>query len=107
MHYPPSSSIPFFLINPHRFFIHSFLSSFMADPHDFVSDLQAYSPSRVFRNNFIGDESPMVYFHQASSSSARLVFRVGSDYHKRHCFGSHHRKELYQPLLGKKQIPLQ
>ncbi|KAJ0651815.1 hypothetical protein HanOQP8_Chr15g0565151 [Helianthus annuus] len=69
MHYPPSSSIPFFLINPHRFFIHSFLSSFMADPHDFVSDLQAYSPSRVFRNNFIGDESPMVYFHQASSSS--------------------------------------
>ncbi|MFS8027411.1 hypothetical protein Hanom_Chr16g01498371 [Helianthus anomalus] len=41
----------------------------MADPHDFVSDLQAYSPSPVFRNNFIGDESPAVYFQQASSSS--------------------------------------
>ncbi|MFS7968660.1 hypothetical protein Hanom_Chr09g00800241 [Helianthus anomalus] len=41
----------------------------MADPHDFVSDLQAYSPSCVFQNNFIDDESPVVYFHQASSSS--------------------------------------
>ncbi|MFS7904062.1 hypothetical protein Hanom_Chr01g00031521 [Helianthus anomalus] len=41
----------------------------MADPHDLVSDLQTYSPSRVFRNNFISDESPAVYFHQASSSS--------------------------------------
>ncbi|MFS7918854.1 hypothetical protein Hanom_Chr03g00206061 [Helianthus anomalus] len=41
----------------------------MADPHDFVSGLQAYSPSRVFRNNFIGDESPAVYFQQPSSSS--------------------------------------
>ncbi|KAM0064547.1 hypothetical protein Hdeb2414_s0003g00104251 [Helianthus debilis subsp. tardiflorus] len=28
-----------------------------------------YSPSRVFRNNFIGNESPVVYFHQASGSS--------------------------------------
>ncbi|MFS8023618.1 hypothetical protein Hanom_Chr16g01453521 [Helianthus anomalus] len=41
----------------------------MADPHDFVSDIQAYSPSRVFRNNFIDDESPALYFQQASSSS--------------------------------------
>ncbi|MFS8017665.1 hypothetical protein Hanom_Chr15g01383101 [Helianthus anomalus] len=41
----------------------------MTDPLNFVSDLQAYSPSHVFRNNFIGDESPVVYFHQASSSS--------------------------------------
>ncbi|MFS7914174.1 hypothetical protein Hanom_Chr02g00150301 [Helianthus anomalus] len=45
----------------------------MGDPHDFVGDLQAYSPSRVFRNNFIGHESPAVYFHQASSSSGMAM----------------------------------
>ncbi|XP_022031080.1 protein FAR-RED IMPAIRED RESPONSE 1-like [Helianthus annuus] len=31
-----------------------------------MADFQAYSPSRVFRNNFIDDESPAVYFQLAS-----------------------------------------
>ncbi|KAJ0834603.1 hypothetical protein HanRHA438_Chr16g0745521 [Helianthus annuus] len=42
---------------------------FMGDPHDFVDDFVAYSPSRVFRNNFIDDKSPAVHFQQGSSSS--------------------------------------
>ncbi|KAF5758760.1 hypothetical protein HanXRQr2_Chr16g0733031 [Helianthus annuus] len=41
----------------------------MGDPHDFVDDFVAYSPSRVFRNNFIDDKSPAVHFQQGSSSS--------------------------------------
>ncbi|MFS7998718.1 hypothetical protein Hanom_Chr12g01157221 [Helianthus anomalus] len=40
----------------------------MGDPHDFVDDLVAYSPNRVFRNNFICDGSPAVHFQQGSSS---------------------------------------
>ncbi|MFS7977087.1 hypothetical protein Hanom_Chr10g00900021 [Helianthus anomalus] len=43
-----------------------------------MADFQASSPSRVFRNNFIGDQSPAVYFQQASSSSGvnHLLFLV-------------------------------
>ncbi|MFS7943147.1 hypothetical protein Hanom_Chr06g00496891 [Helianthus anomalus] len=49
----------------------------MGAPKDFIDDLEAYSPSRVFRNNFIGDECLMTcLFHRGSSSSASRLFLV-------------------------------